>query len=122
MSRAAVSHADHAVGRIISTLEEEGLDKDTLVILFSDNGGEPPGVKGYLKPVPTYRTTTATDKYGDNKTGIIMSPGCGVPRMAPLDNLPDTLDAQLESLEKVGFKDVDCYFKYGIFSVFGGFK
>jgi len=63
---AAVSHADLAIGRIISTLEEEGLDKNTLVIFFSDNGGEPPGVKNYLNPVPTYRTTTATDKYGDN--------------------------------------------------------
>ena len=63
---AAVSHADHAIGRIISTLEEEGLDKDTLVIFFSDNGGEPPGARNYLNPVPTYRTTTATDKYGDS--------------------------------------------------------
>ena len=63
---AAVSHADHSIGRIISTLEKEGLDKDTLVIFFSDNGAERPGVKNYLKPVPTYKTTTAIDKYGDS--------------------------------------------------------
>ena len=38
------------------------------------------------------------------------------------DNIPDTLESQLEVLEKIGFKEVDCFFKYGIFSLFGGFK
>ena len=38
------------------------------------------------------------------------------------DNMPDTLDSQLRVMETIGFKDVDCYFKYGIFSLFGGFK
>lgn len=38
------------------------------------------------------------------------------------DNLPDTLESQLQALKEIGFKDVDCYFKHGIFSLFGGFK
>ena len=38
------------------------------------------------------------------------------------DNIPDRLDSQLRALEAIGFKDVDCYFKYGMFSLFGGFK
>ena len=38
------------------------------------------------------------------------------------DNIPDTLDSQLRAMEEIGFKDVECYFKYGIFSLFGGFK
>lgn len=38
------------------------------------------------------------------------------------DNMPDTLDSQLRAMAEIGFKDVDCYFKYGIFSLFGGFK
>jgi tRNA (cmo5U34)-methyltransferase len=38
------------------------------------------------------------------------------------DNIPDTLKLQLETLEKIGFKDVDCYFKYGLFVLFGGIK
>jgi tRNA (cmo5U34)-methyltransferase len=38
------------------------------------------------------------------------------------DNMPDTLESQLRALEAIGFKDVDCYFKYGIFSLFGGGK
>ncbi len=36
------------------------------------------------------------------------------------DNKPDTLEAQTEALRSTGFKDVDCYYKYGIFAVYGG--
>lgn len=36
------------------------------------------------------------------------------------DNHPDTLKVQLEALEAVGFSQVDCYYKYGIFSIYGG--
>jgi tRNA (cmo5U34)-methyltransferase len=38
------------------------------------------------------------------------------------DNMPDTLESQLDLLEKTGFKEVDCYYKYGIFCLFGGRK
>ncbi|MEJ2695599.1 MAG: methyltransferase domain-containing protein [Candidatus Sulfobium sp.] len=37
-------------------------------------------------------------------------------------NKPDTLDDQLGALQTAGFVDVDCYFKNGIFAVFGGRK
>jgi tRNA (cmo5U34)-methyltransferase len=37
-------------------------------------------------------------------------------------NKPDTLEDQLRALETAGFVDVDCYFKNGIFVVFGGRK
>lgn len=36
------------------------------------------------------------------------------------DNMPDTLDSQLEVLKDIGFHHVDCFYKYGIFSLFGG--
>ncbi len=38
------------------------------------------------------------------------------------DNKPDTLKDQLEALRAVGFSDADCYFKYGIFTMFGGLR
>ena len=38
------------------------------------------------------------------------------------DNTPDTLKSQLDILDKIGFKEVDCFFKYGIFALFGGLK
>lgn len=36
------------------------------------------------------------------------------------DNHPDTLKKQLDALKSVGFRQVDCYYKYGIFAMFGG--
>ena len=36
------------------------------------------------------------------------------------DNVPDTLAAQLAALQEIGFHDVDCYGKWGIFALFGG--
>ena len=38
------------------------------------------------------------------------------------DNNPDKLRIQLDMLESVGFSQVDCYYKYGIFSIYGGKK
>ena len=38
------------------------------------------------------------------------------------DNKPDLLNSQLESLKAIGFKDVDCFYKYGIFTMYGGKK
>jgi len=38
------------------------------------------------------------------------------------ENKPDTLYDQLNALKETGFGEVDCYYKYGIFSVFGGKK
>ena len=36
------------------------------------------------------------------------------------DNFPDTLSLQLEALQEIGFKNIDCFYKYGIFTIFGG--
>jgi len=38
------------------------------------------------------------------------------------DNRPDSLETQLELLKGHGFREVDCYYKHGIFAVFGGRK
>ena len=38
------------------------------------------------------------------------------------DDFPDTLETHLGFLRETGFLDVDCFFKYGIFALFGGFK
>jgi tRNA (cmo5U34)-methyltransferase len=38
------------------------------------------------------------------------------------DNKPDTLAAQIYALQTIGFKDVDCFYKYGIFAIYGGRK
>jgi tRNA (cmo5U34)-methyltransferase len=38
------------------------------------------------------------------------------------DNKPDSLDDQLNMLRAAGFAETDCYYKDGIFAVFGGVK
>jgi arylsulfatase A-like enzyme len=38
-----LSAVDEAVGQIVSALEEKGLNKDTLIVFSSDNGGPAPG-------------------------------------------------------------------------------
>jgi tRNA (cmo5U34)-methyltransferase len=38
------------------------------------------------------------------------------------DNKPDTLESQINALKSVGFRDVDCFYKYGIFTMYGGKK
>ncbi len=37
---ASVSHMDNAIGRVMSSLEKAGVDENTLVIFFSDNGAQ----------------------------------------------------------------------------------
>ena len=38
------------------------------------------------------------------------------------ENKPDGLSTQLGLLRDIGFKDVECFYKYGIFTMFGGIK
>jgi tRNA (cmo5U34)-methyltransferase len=38
------------------------------------------------------------------------------------DNIPDSLEYQMEALRDIGFSNVDCYLKFGVFSLFGGTK
>lgn len=38
------------------------------------------------------------------------------------DNHPDSLYEQMDALKRIGFQQVDCYYKYGIFSIYGGMK
>ena len=40
-----------------------------------------------------YKETQEILRSGNFKTGIIMSPGCGVPRMTPLENLQAMTEA-----------------------------
>jgi tRNA (cmo5U34)-methyltransferase len=38
------------------------------------------------------------------------------------ENKPSGLFEQLELLRQIGFRDVDCFYKYGVFAMFGGTK
>jgi tRNA (cmo5U34)-methyltransferase len=38
------------------------------------------------------------------------------------DDMPSGLEDQIAEMRKIGFSDVDCYYKYGCFALFGGTK
>jgi tRNA (cmo5U34)-methyltransferase len=38
------------------------------------------------------------------------------------ENKPDTLEKQINALRDIGFKDVDCFYKQGIFTIYGAKK
>ena len=38
------------------------------------------------------------------------------------ENKPSSLTSQLQMLNDIGFKDVECYYKFGIFALFAGAK
>jgi tRNA (cmo5U34)-methyltransferase len=48
----------------------------------------------------------------------------GLPEVAKAkpENKPSGLFEQLELLGQIGFRDVDCFYKYGVFAMFGGTK
>jgi arylsulfatase A-like enzyme len=46
---ACVTHMDHAIGRILEQLRQQGEEANTLVIFHSDNGGARPGENGPLR-------------------------------------------------------------------------
>jgi tRNA (cmo5U34)-methyltransferase len=48
----------------------------------------------------------------------------GLPEVAKAkpENKPSGLFEQLEILRQIGFRDVDCFYKYGVFAMFGGTK
>jgi len=39
-----------------------------------------------------------------------------------LDGSADMLKDQINAIEEIGFKDVDCFYKYGVFAMYGGRK
>ena len=38
------------------------------------------------------------------------------------ENKFDLLEAQLNALKSIGFSDVECHYKYGVFAIYGGKK
>ncbi|MFC1694203.1 sulfatase-like hydrolase/transferase [Candidatus Latescibacterota bacterium] len=61
-----LTHADDGMHQILQEVAQQGLREDTMVLFFSDNGAEPPGLVKYVQPVPTINTITEYGKYGDS--------------------------------------------------------
>jgi len=65
---AAMTHMDDGIGQILTALENAGLDDNTLVLFFSDNGGQKGGEyeRWLVPPGKYYMSYGATDVLGDN--------------------------------------------------------
>lgn len=64
---AAMTHLDESMGEIVRSLEEEGIEENTLVIFMSDNGGASGGDYSWLIPPDEYNMTyKLADQLGDN--------------------------------------------------------
>lgn len=99
---AAMTHKDHGMGQIMAALEDENLIQDTLVIYFSDNGGQekwaagPDNYSGKFQPC---------DQLGDNRPlrgwkGELYEGGIRVPAVVywqgklPSIKVSETIDVQ----------------------------
>ena len=66
---AAMTHMDDTIGSILAALDNESLTENTLVLFFSDNGGQRGGEyrERWMKPPARYYMSYgATDVLGDN--------------------------------------------------------
>ncbi len=67
---ASMTHMDYAIGRLVTTLKEENIDKETLVIFFSDNGGVKGGHRNWVpesSQSAQYHGTDAMDSLANNE-------------------------------------------------------
>ena len=66
---ASVTHMDDSIGQILAALRSEGLEENTVVMFFSDNGGqEGKDYSNWLRPPIEHNTVyKPTDVCGDNR-------------------------------------------------------
>lgn len=71
---AMVEHLDTGVGRILDTLKETGIDQNTLVIFFSDNGGCAEVVEPGWYDVPSRTRDGRPVKVGNGNHSVFAGP------------------------------------------------
>ena len=111
--RQAIAEIDWSVGRILDTLESNGLDEKTFVIFTSDNG--PPKNTAYASPGPLSGNKGSTLEGGMREPTVVRWPG-QIPAGKPNDNLMTTMDllptfaklagAEVPSDRKIDGKDI----------------
>lgn len=94
--REMVVEVDNGVGEILSTLERLGLDENTLVFFFSDNGATPNGSNG------RYRGTKATVWEGGHRVPAIARWTGSIRPGAETDQLAMGFDLMPTMLELAG--------------------
>ncbi len=71
---AMVSHLDSGVGRIIETLKQDGIEKNTLVVFFSDNGACAEVVDPAWYDIPSRTRDGRLIKVGNGRHSVMAGP------------------------------------------------
>lgn len=120
-SSMAIHHVEHhkkseLYSKIFTLLKHGGLFLNLDVVLPVSNKTENIQFKMWVDYINDFlKTTQRTDEIGihDNLPRIYKEKG---------ENKPSSLTSQLKILNEIGFKDVECYYKYSIFVLIAGVK
>lgn len=83
---AMIESMDRSVGRVIQTLKEQGLDRDTAIVFFSDNGGLP----RWRPPGESEVVTATSNKPLREGKSTLYEGGIRVPLIIAAPGLTDT--------------------------------
>ena len=120
-SSMAIHHLEHQLkhelySRIYAMLNHQGLFLNIDVVLPNSAKTERIQFKmwtDYINSYLTKRNRASEVGKHDNLPVVYKTKS---------ENKPSSLASQLTMLADIGYKDVECYFKYGIFALFGGVK
>jgi tRNA (cmo5U34)-methyltransferase len=120
-SSMAIHHVEHhkkaeLFSRIFTLLKHGGLFINIDVVLPSSMKTESIQFKMWVNAVNGKLKSLNRDKEIGTHDGLP-----AVYKGKP-ENKPSSLGSQLRMLEETGFRDVECWFKQGVFATFGGIK
>jgi tRNA (cmo5U34)-methyltransferase len=120
-SSMAIHHLEHhkkaeLYSRVFTLLKHDGLFVNIDVVLPASAKTESIQFKMWVDAI-NEKLKTSEDKA---ETGI--HDGLPAVYKGKPENKPSSLGSQLRMLEETGYRDVECWFKEGIFTTFGGIK
>lgn len=80
---AMVDRMDQNIGRVMKTLKETGIDDNTIVVFFSDNGGCASDIPPDAEKYEEYRAYNKGKKAGGKDTYVLCGPGWATAQSAP---------------------------------------
>jgi arylsulfatase len=80
---AMVDRMDQTIGRVMATLKETGIDDNTLVIFFSDNGGCASDIPSDAEKYSEYRAYNKGKNIGGKDSYVFCGPGWATAQSSP---------------------------------------
>ncbi|MGE3384870.1 MAG: arylsulfatase [Pyrinomonadaceae bacterium] len=80
---AMVDRMDKTIGRLMASLKETGIDDNTLVVFFSDNGGCASDITPDAEKYPEYRAYNKGKSIGGKDSYVLCGPGWATAQSSP---------------------------------------